>query len=143
MATRSLAVDGGRCIGCRVCEAACSVGWAGEFNPKRARIRVPQTFLEPRPPAFCRHCPEAPCIEACPQGLYRRSPDSGLVELDEEACTGCGECLESCPFHAIFLDPATNRAMKCDLCSGRGGPWCARYCPRGALEGGGAGPGEG
>ena len=56
--------------------------------------------------------------------------DDGLVALDEELCTGCGECLGACPFDAISLrdgvaavDPAA--CMGCGVCVAR--------CSQGAL----------
>jgi Fe-S-cluster-containing dehydrogenase component len=59
------------------------------------------------------------------------------VLIDREACTGCGACLEACPFQAIRLD-ADERAFKCDFCGGR--PVCVPECATFALR---VGDGEG
>jgi Fe-S-cluster-containing hydrogenase component 2 len=52
--------------------------------------------------------------------------------VDEGHCTGCGECVEACPFDAIWLDPISRLAVKCDLC--RGAARCVEICPAGALS---------
>lgn len=45
-----------------------------------------------------------------------------------ESCTGCGDCLESCPLDAISIDPV----LKIGDCFGCG--LCAKKCPIGAIE---------
>lgn len=49
-----------------------------------------------------------PCVEACPQGAI--SMPGGLNELpqlDVDACTGCGLCVNGCPGLAIFVVDTT------------------------------------
>lgn len=41
------------------------------------------------------------CIPACPHGLIERI---GYTMKVNEGCVNCGECYESCPLGAIFLD---------------------------------------
>ena len=73
-------------------------------------------------------------------GALTRDEETGLVLLDQEKCTGCLQCVEACPFGAIFVigeggdGPAV---VKCDLCIERQeqglGPACVEACPTGAL----------
>lgn len=116
-----------RCTGCRACELACvqSHGVAGATvgtlaGPVKPRLFVPGAGEKP---ILCRHCEDAPCLNACPRG-------AGQARLDEEKCGDCGEvpCVSACPFGAIR--PAAG-PVKCDLCGGD--PACVRACPNGAL----------
>jgi Fe-S-cluster-containing dehydrogenase component len=58
--------------------------------------------------------------------------ESGIVALDLTKCNGCGECVDACPFHAIFLDAEAHLARKCDVCNGS--PRCIEFCQKGALS---------
>ena len=64
-----------RCIGCRTCEAACVVAHSEEnilvqskdkvnFNPCLKVIKTADVSA----PIQCRHCENAPCANACPNG---------------------------------------------------------------------------
>jgi len=53
-------------------------------------------------------CPERipcnPCVDACPQGAIQIEGDlNNIPSVDESLCTGCGNCVLSCPGLAIFL----------------------------------------
>jgi Ni,Fe-hydrogenase III small subunit/ferredoxin len=53
----------------------------------------------------------------------------GKPEIDSKACkNGCGACEESCPTHAIRLNPLTLDLGKCIFCSE-----CTRVCPEGKI----------
>jgi ferredoxin len=56
-----------------------------------------------------------------------------LAEADLEACTGCAQCVERCPFSAIAVGPGHKRAMvdtgKCYGCG-----VCRSACEYGALR---------
>lgn len=46
------------------------------------------------------------CRDSCPEEAIRFRPRLGgpfLPEIDAAACTQCGECISSCPAHAIAL----------------------------------------
>ena len=55
-----------------------------------------------------------------------------IAERDEEDCTACGTCVESCPIDAIRMLPEGNPGIDTSLCIGCG--VCALKCPTGALK---------
>lgn len=120
-----------KCTGCRICELICSMTHYGESNPKRSRIHVyklERFFVDV--PMVCKQCPDPSCAAACPIEVLKRGAEH-IMKVDEERCTGCGQCVEACPFGAISIDPSTRTAIVCDLCHGQ--PKCVKWCPGGAL----------
>ena len=90
-------------------------------------------------PVPCQHCDDAPCLEACPVegAIYRR--EDGLVIIDPQKCTGCRECLLSCPYDALFFNEDLNIAQKCTGCAhllddGWTVPRCVDICPTGRIK---------
>jgi Fe-S-cluster-containing dehydrogenase component len=76
----------------------------------------------------CRACPDPPCARVCPtDALVPR--DGGGVRLRHQKCIGCGNCVEACPFGAVFWDPAQNKPQICVYCG-----FCAPYCPYDVIE---------
>ena len=53
------------------------------------------------------------------------------AKVDQEKCTGCGECVESCPVEAIELDGDVAKVDE-DTCSDCGA--CVDVCPVEAIE---------
>ena len=50
----------------------------------------------------CKHCHNAPCLEACPTGaLFKTEFDTVVVQQD--ICNGCGYCVPACPFGVVDL----------------------------------------
>ena len=41
------------------------------------------------------------CVAVCSFGAIRINPETGIAELDEDKCTGCGACSRACPRHII------------------------------------------
>ena len=83
----------------------------------------------------CRHCEEAPCIEACITGAMYRDKITGAVLCDENRCIGCWMCIMVCPFGVIRRNLEKKKiASKCDLCQGEEIPVCVANCPNEALE---------
>ena len=131
------------CIGCRLCEIHCLVqhsqskkiikAFKGEAPRAMARVLVE----EEGPLSFamqCRHCEEAPCIEACIVGAMHRDEATGAVLCDEDRCVGCWMCVMVCPFGAIQRNLGEDKAAsKCDLCYGEEVPACVAHCPNEAL----------
>ncbi len=85
----------------------------------------------------CKHCHNAPCMEACPTGaLFKTEFDTVVVQQD--ICNGCGYCIPACPFGVVALNPVDGKAHKCTLCYDRlkGGlePACAKSCPTDSIQ---------
>lgn len=81
----------------------------------------------------CRHCPDAPCVEACISGAMQKTED-GMVWCDTTRCVGCMTCVLICPYGAVHKGEGMKTVTKCDLCSSVGEPECVRHCPAFALE---------
>ncbi len=138
------AIDNRACIGCHACTVACKsehdvpLGvnrtWVkyiekGEFPNTRRHFSVQR----------CNHCADPPCVEICPvTSLYQR-PD-GIVDFDNTRCIGCKACMQACPYDALYLDPATLTAAKCNYCTHRVDqgyePACVVVCPAEAIVSG-------
>jgi len=85
----------------------------------------------------CKHCANAPCLEACPTGsIFRTEFDTVVVQQD--ICNGCGYCVPACPFGVVELSMEDGKAHKCTLCYDRlkGGlePACAKSCPTDSIQ---------
>lgn len=85
----------------------------------------------------CKHCANAPCLEACPTGaLFRTEFDTVVVQQD--VCNGCGYCVPACPFGVVDLSEIDGKAHKCTLCYDRlkGGlePACSKSCPTNSIQ---------
>jgi carbon-monoxide dehydrogenase iron sulfur subunit len=128
-----LTVDPKLCTSCRLCELVCSVKKEGVSDPSRARIHVLIREMEGLfLPVFCRHCRNPLCASACPVEAIVFDSSLGRVVLDEDACTGCGECLEACLLGGARWDTEQEKPLRCDFCDGD--PSCVKFCSTGALQ---------
>lgn len=85
----------------------------------------------------CKHCVNAPCLEACPTGAIIRT-EFDTVYVQQDICNGCGYCVIACPFGVITRDEVGDRqAHKCTLCYDRlkddMEPACAKACPTNSI----------
>lgn len=137
----SWVIDQTKCIGCHACTTACKSEndvAVGVFRTWVKNVDV-GTFPEVRrhfAVLRCNHCEDAPCVEICPvTAMYQRA--DGLVDFDEDLCIGCKACMQACPYDAIYMDPDSNTAAKCNFCSHRVDkgllPACVVVCPVEAL----------
>ncbi len=57
---------------------------------------------------------------------------TAIVEIDLDKCTGCGDCVELCPFGIVTLvngKAIIARPEDCDYCTD-----CEIFCPYGAIR---------
>ena len=54
-----------------------------------------------------------------------------IIQIDEEACNGCGACAAACHEGAIAMVNGKARLLKDDYCDGLGD--CLPACPTGAI----------
>src|ERR1700750_1252112 len=153
------------CIGCKACEVACkewnnlpadNLGLTGHsydnttklsadswrhvmFIENRVRDDISQPFQSGwlMMSDVCKHCHNAPCLEACPTGaLFKTEFDTVVVQQD--ICNGCGYCVPACPFGVVDISTIDGKAHKCTLCYDRlkGGlePACAKSCPTDSIQ---------
>lgn len=55
-----------------------------------------------------------------------------IIEIDEERCSGCGQCAEACAEGAIVIIDGKAKLMSENYCDGLGA--CIGECPEGALR---------
>jgi formate dehydrogenase iron-sulfur subunit len=147
------------CIGCKACEVACKQ-WnrllAADSDMSRIsgsgydytlhldgfhwrHVTFIEQFNEARSdPRWlmmsdsCKHCRQAPCIEACPERAIVHT-EFGSVVIQAQLCKGHFACAAACPFGVIKADAKIRIARKCHLCCDRlrNGwiPACAKACP--------------
>jgi Fe-S-cluster-containing dehydrogenase component/CRP-like cAMP-binding protein len=157
-AANLLTIDSATCIRCGNCSLACHTLHGQTRLSRRGFTLKRPTKLPPAGghaplqtlivPAACHHCQEPECLLGCPTSAIRQLPD-GRVEINPQACIGCGDCAARCPYSAIALIPreaegaGERLAVKCDLCVGTElnanspGPHlygCVENCPTGALQ---------
>ena len=151
---KAMVIDINRCNGCYNCQIACKdehVGndWSpiarpqpdiGQFWMKVTDVvqgSVPKVRVRYMHD-ICQHCDNAPCVTACTtQAIYKR--DDGIVIIDPEKCTGGRQCLDACPYDAIYFNSDMNIAQKCTFCAhllddGWSEPRCVDACPTNALR---------
>lgn len=123
-----------RCTGCFACMVACREKNnlpSGVFY-LLLRSEEGQKYLQ-----VCRQCAKPQCAAACRHGAWKKQGHV-LVSVPER-CTGCGACLEACPYQAVSFCPESKKAGKCSLCVSVAGnpagfsPACVKACPVGAL----------
>lgn len=173
MADKAILYDATRCTACRGCQVACkqwnendeyiptetngvqAKNWGSYENPPDLS---PATWLKMEFREYdvggqlrwlftrraCMHCTDAGCIQVCPNGsLYH--DENGFVAYNKDTCTGCGYCVEACPFQVPRLESnmfsGIGKMDKCTLCTAAGldrlaadyDPACVKTCPTGAL----------
>jgi Fe-S-cluster-containing hydrogenase component 2 len=121
-----------KCAGYRECQVVCSLTHTGTVNPHKSGINIVRHGVEIDLPVVCVHgngC-ELECIAACPEDAISQNEEE-VVVIDHQKCTGCGECVKACPYHAIQM--AGGLAYSCDLC-GPELPECIKVCTQGGIR---------
>ncbi|MEM3578742.1 MAG: 4Fe-4S binding protein [Candidatus Bathyarchaeia archaeon] len=77
-----LVFDGEKCVACKICELVCSFNVTGEYNPKRAFIKILSN------PEFCVFIP--------------------VLNM---GCKECGKCVEACPTQALKFVQSDEAAL--------------------------------
>lgn len=169
MSDKAILYDAIRCTACRGCQVACK-----QWNDLPAETtKQTGTYENPSDLSFntwikmkftevdnkgkvdwlftrqaCMHCTEAGCVKVCPShALYHH--ELGFVAYDKDLCTGCGYCVEFCPFKVPRYEKNTltgiSKMQKCVFCTTPGldriaensQPACVKTCPPKALKFGG------
>lgn len=141
MPTFGFVIDNRKCIGCHACTVACKSEHQVPIGVDRTWVKYVEKGTFPNNRRLfsvmrCNHCDWAPCVTICPvTALYRRT--DGVVDFNNERCIGCKSCLQACPYDALYIDPDTNTAAKCNFCTHRLDvglqPSCVVVCPEQAI----------
>jgi Fe-S-cluster-containing dehydrogenase component/formate-dependent nitrite reductase membrane component NrfD len=134
-------IDNRKCIGCHACTVACKAEHDVPVGVNRTWVKYVEKGEYPNSRRLfsvmrCNHCDDAPCVEICPvEALHTR--DDGIVDFDNRRCIGCKACMQACPYDALYIDPETHTAAKCNYCAHRVDiglePACVNVCPEHAI----------
>ena len=137
-------IDNRNCIGCHACTVACKAENDVPVGVNRTWVKYIEKGEFPHTKRFfsvmrCNHCEDAPCITICPTSALYKRPD-GIVDFNNERCIACKSCTQACPYDAIYIDPETHTAAKCNYCAHRVDvglkPACVIVCPTEAIVAG-------
>ncbi|UGS38553.1 4Fe-4S dicluster domain-containing protein [Capillimicrobium parvum] len=138
------AIDHRSCIGCHACTVACKTEHGVELGVFRTWVKYIERGEFPDTRRYfsvlrCNHCTDAPCVQICPVKALTKRED-GIVDFDADRCIGCKACLNACPYDALYIDPQSNTAHKCNFCAHRVDtgmkPACEVVCPTKAIVSG-------
>lgn len=116
----------GYCTFCGDCATACeanaiAITDENRLSPWSLQVRLTDTCLENRGVA-CRACEYE-----CGESAIRFRPALGgrtEVRIDETRCTGCGECLGTCPEDALVIEKSSSHSA-----AGTGGDQSRKFEP--------------
>ena len=135
-------LDSQSCIGCHACTVACKSEHDVPLGVNRTWVKYIETGSFPNVGRHfsvmrCNQCEDAPCMAICPTSALFRA-DNGVVDFQDDNCIGCKACMNACPYDALYINPATNTANKCNFCNHRIEvglePSCVVVCPTEAIK---------
>jgi formate dehydrogenase iron-sulfur subunit len=144
---KAILYDSTMCIGCRLCEKACSEHHNLAYSDDVAKeeilsahkLTAVTTHGDKFMRRFCMNCISPTCASVCPVAALQKSP-FGPVTYDSSRCIGCRYCMLACPYQVPTYQ-WNNRlpvVKKCDMCADRvfNGlqTACAEACPTGATK---------
>jgi Fe-S-cluster-containing dehydrogenase component len=129
MAKYAMAVDLGRCQGCRACMEACKIEnntpqgvfWMYVFRTETGEYPHTKLDFMPRP---CQQCNNPPCAKVCPVGA-RFQREDGIVLTDYDRCIGCRYCEVACPYGVNYYNWRTPEEAFADYGTDYGHPQVA------------------
>jgi Fe-S-cluster-containing dehydrogenase component/formate-dependent nitrite reductase membrane component NrfD len=134
-------IDQRKCIGCHACTVACKSEHDVPIGVYRTWVKYIEKGEFPNSRRYflvnrCNHCTDAPCVAICPtKALFKRN--DGIVDFDSSRCIGCKSCMQACPYDALYIDPYSQTAAKCNYCAHRTEvglePACVVVCPERAI----------
>ncbi|GAC1371949.1 MAG: polysulfide reductase NrfD [Ktedonobacteraceae bacterium] len=141
MTKYAFVIDQRKCIGCHACTVACKAEHDVPLGVYRTWVKYVERGEFPNSRRYflvnrCNHCDDAPCVTICPtKALYKRA--DGIVDFDSNRCIGCKSCMQACPYDALYIDPSSHTAAKCNYCAHRTElgmePACVVVCPERAI----------
>lgn len=141
MTKYAFVIDQRKCIGCHACTVACKAEHDVPIGVYRTWVKYIEKGEFPNSRRYflvnrCNHCDDAPCVAICPtKALYKRK--DGIVDFDSSRCIGCKSCMQACPYDALYIDPYSHTAAKCNYCAHRTEvglePACVVVCPEQAI----------
>jgi Fe-S-cluster-containing dehydrogenase component/formate-dependent nitrite reductase membrane component NrfD len=135
-------LDSDACIGCHACTVACKSEHDVPLGVNRTWVKYIESGSFPNVSRHfsvmrCNQCDDAPCMSICPTNALFRA-DNGVVDFNDGNCIGCKGCMNACPYDALYINPATNTAQKCNFCNHRIEqnlePSCVVVCPTNAIK---------
>lgn len=135
-------LDSDSCIGCHACTVACKSEHDVPLGVNRTWVKYIETGTFPDVARKfnvmrCNQCDDAPCMTICPTSALFRA-DNGVVDFQDDDCIGCKSCMNACPYDALYINPETNTAHKCNMCNHRIEvglePSCQIVCPTEAIK---------
>ena len=137
MTKYAFVIDQRKCIGCHACTVACKAEHDVPIGVYRTWVKYIEKGEFPNSRRYflvnrCNHCDDAPCVAICPtKALFKRK--DGIVDFDSSRCIGCKSCMQACPYDALYIDPYSHTAAKCNYCAHRTEvgiePACVVVCP--------------
>jgi Fe-S-cluster-containing dehydrogenase component/formate-dependent nitrite reductase membrane component NrfD len=141
MTKYAFVIDQRKCIGCHACTVACKAEHDVPIGVNRTWVKYIEKGEFPNSRRYflvnrCNHCDDAPCVAICPtKALFKRK--DGIVDFDSSRCIGCKSCMQACPYDALYIDPYSHTAAKCNYCAHRTEvgiePACVVVCPERAI----------